>query len=231
MDIKRTLKNIGKSMLVSFVYFGITLGAFVAIYHGNNDKVIDIAVNIIVTGFVILMITSFFFFDSRSKKLPLKEGKMKNYKDYVVIDFVRSGNVVLGMHFYKYKDNNFDDCFFFTFYGRYRFDNASSILNKIESFCGDLPFISDRIDNYQFFDKLFIFNNVDVLVNERCAINEYVRLRNIKKDFAKSEYEFTPVEDVFVGCARKYSSYTTKQIFEGKLMHIKSYYDNLKEVL
>lgn len=231
MDIKRALKNIGKAMLVSFVYFGITIGLFLALYKGDSDKVIDVAVNIIVTGFVIVMITSYFFFDGRSKVLPLKDEKMKAYKDYIIIDFVRSGNVVLGMHFYKFKDNKFDDCFFFTFYGKYRFDNAGAILSRIKSFCGDLPFISDKFDNFQFFDKLFIFNNSDILNNERCAINEYVKIKNIKKDFAKSEYEFSPVEDVFIGCAKKYNSLTTKQIFDGKLMHIISYYDNLKEVL
>ena len=58
-----------------------------------------------------------------------------------------------------------------------------------------------------------------------------MKIKNIKKDFAKSEYDFSPVEDVFIGCAKKYNSLTTKQIFDGKLMHIISYYDNLKEVL
>ena len=180
MNIKRSLKNICKAAVLSLSCFFGTIFAFFALYTGDNDEFMDLIFSLIVIGFVILMIGSFFFFESKSKMVPLKEGKMKNYKDYVVIDFVRSGNVVLGMHFYKYKDNKFDDCFFFTFYGRYRFENASAILKKITSFCGNLPFISDRIDNFEYFDKLFVFNNVAVLGNERCAINEYIKIKNIK---------------------------------------------------
>jgi hypothetical protein len=177
------------------------------------------------------MISSFFFFEKKEKKIILKDSKIKSYKDFVIVDQVRSGNTVLAIYFYRYKDNKFDDSFFFSFYGRYRFDNADVILNRITSFCKDLPLITDKYDNYSYIDKLFIFNNVPVLGNERIAINEYVKIKNIKKDFARTEYEFTPIEDVFMGCAKVYNSLTTKQIFEGKLMHILSYYDNLKEVL
>lgn len=231
MGIKNALKNIGKALLVSLIYFVIAIGIFLVVYDGDSDKVIDVVVNIIVMGFVLLMIGTFFFFDHKDKRIPLKEGKMKSYKDFIIADIVRSGNVVLAIYFYRYKDNKFDDSFFFSCYGRYRFENAEGILGRISSFCGELPLITDKVENYQFLDKIFIFNNVDVLTNERCAINEYVRLGNIKKDFARSEYEFTPIEDAFIGSARKYSSLSTKQIFEGKLMYILSYYDNLKEVL
>lgn len=230
MDIKKALKNIGKALVISFIYFVIALGGFVAIYDGDSDKVLDIAVNVIVLGFVLVMIGSFFF-EKKEKKVVLKEGKMKSYKDFVIVDEVRSGGTVLAIYFYRYKDNKFDDSFFFSFYGRYRFDNADAILNRITAFCKDLPLITDKVDNYSYLDKLFIFNNVNVLENERIAINEYIKIKNIKKDFARTEYEFTPIEDVFMGCAKVYNSLTTKQIFEGKLMHILSYYDNLKEVL
>ena len=69
MDIKKALKNVGKAVLVSFIYFIIVIGLFLAIYDGDSDKVLDIAVNIIVIGFVVVMISSFFFFEKKEINL------------------------------------------------------------------------------------------------------------------------------------------------------------------
>ena len=234
MDIKKILKSIAKAFLVSIAYMivaTLAVALVIALKKGEvSDKVLDVCAYVIGVSYAIIFVGSTIYFYKNSNKVVLKESKMNDYKDYVIVDELRDGASVLAIYFYKFKDGKFDDSFFFSFYNRYRFENAEMFLSKIRNFCGDLVLISDRCSNYKYLDKLFTINGVEVLKNERVAIDEYVAISNIRKDFVNSKFEFCSMDDVFIKCAREVNAQATKQLFEGKLLYILSYYNNLKEV-
>jgi len=233
MDIKKTFKRLGKATLLSLIYFiAITIIFYSIIKMFDvSERVENVMADFVAISFCIVYIVLIIIFISKRDNISLKTGKMNNYKDFIIMDELRHGGSVLAIYFYRYKDGKYDDCFFFTFLNRYNLPNADIFLNKIKSFCSNLPIITDRNENYKYLDKLFIVNNLEVMKNEKIAIDEYVSIKDIKKDFARSEYEFSNIDDTFIKCARNLNALSTKQLFDGKLLHILSYYDNLKEVL
>jgi len=232
--LTKVLKGLIIALGVSTILF-LILSVIIVIFDiminfGNTtlDVLAYVTTILVLVAFTVTIVWYMYFRRDTSK---LIKEPMKNYKNFVIVDEIRSGGSVFGIYFHRYIDNGYDDSFFFSFYNRYRFDNAELLLNKIKSFCKDLPLITDKYDNYKYFDKLFIVNNVEVIGNERVSIDQYLAIRNIKRDFAKTDIPFTPIEDAFIGCSRKFNSLSTRQLFDGKLLHILSYYNKLKEVL
>ena len=233
-SITKTLSGIIIALGISaIVLLGLSV-CFIGIdaIVGFKGIILDIIVYIItiltVGSFITTLVWYVYFRRDTSKLLT---GPMKSYDNFVIMDEIRSGGSVFGIYFHKYKNGEYEDSFFFSFYNRYRFDNAELVLNKIEKFCKDYPLITDKYDNYRYLDKLFVVNRIATISNERVSIDQYLAIKNIKRDFAKTDIPFTPIEDAFIGCSKKFNSLSTKQLFEGKFLHILSYYNKLKEVL
>lgn len=233
-SIKKVLSGIIIALGVSAMLFFAVCVCFVAVdlVVDFNKTIVDVfayfAAFVFAGSFIATLVWYVYLRRDTSKLLT---EPMKDYKSFVIVDEIRSGGSVFGIYFHKYINDEYNDSFFFSFYNRYRFDNAELVLNKIKKFCNNLPLITDKYDNYKYFDKLFISNKVDLLANERVSIDQYLAIKNIKKDFAKTDIPFTPIEDAFIGCSKRFNSLSTKQLFEGKFMHILSYYNKLKEVL
>ncbi len=230
-SMKKVFKDALKSLAISIAYLfgGVLIVVMTDVIFEFSSKFFDLIIDFLSISFMLLFVVLFFVFTFKKKKEPLKQEKIKDLNDYVIVDVIKSGNIVLAIYFYNYKDGKFDDSFFFSFYGKYKLENASIFLSKIKNLVEDMTLISDEKENYDYLDRLFTYNNVECLNNERLALNEYIEFNNIRKYVLNNNIDFVSIDDVFVRIARNVNSAMTKQIFEGRLMYILALYHHLKE--
>ena len=229
--MKNKKKLFFRVFIFTFIFYALfcVLMATIGELSGMSDKAYDNMLNIGIVVSVVIVSVIAIYFVITPEKVKMKDEKIKDYKNFVIADVLSADNKIFGVYLYKYENDSYKERFFISLYSGSKLENSDLILNKISSFCEDYAIIFDTVSCRNDFDSLFTNNFKKALGNEKIAINEYVRIKNIKKDFARSEYEFTPIEDVFVECSKTLNSYSTRQLFDGKFLYILSYYNGLKE--